>query len=239
MKAAEAIIPIESRLRPGRHEAFRKPIRTTPPVAPSTTWRFLEASHPHPAHSEAASNSAPAPKKPAATSSSSAHEAPSRANAASVAATAQRQTFRLFVTGTGAASPEPAMRLLGERDCSPRSVHQIQTAAVAMPPTNPIANDSGAISRRRNVVPTPSTHHVRRPYIIKAPYATAPATPIRLPRAERSIPSPRNNRRRSAAPNPIALRSPISRNRCSMPRRKKRLASSTAETTMKKLKEMK
>ena len=69
-----------------------------------------------------------------------------------------------------------------------------------------------------------------------SPYATAPAAPARQPATDSTSASHQNSRRTAAAGYPAAFRRPTSRSRCSIPSRKNRLASSSADTTRKKLK---
>ena len=57
----------------------------------------------------------------------------------------------------------------------------MQASAATMPPIAPAASDSGLTCSVSAVVPTASTHHVRRPVIKSAAYATAPSVPMALP----------------------------------------------------------
>ncbi len=117
-----------------------------------------------------------------------------------------------------------------------RSVHQMQTAAAAIPPNAPAMSDVAETCSVSASVPTASTHQDPNPFINNAAYATAPTTPMALPATASSTPSVMNRRRTSAGPNPTARSSPTSRTRCSTPSLKKSAASNSAEATMKKLK---
>jgi hypothetical protein len=86
------------------------------------------------------------------------------------------------------------------------------------------------------VVPTAPTHQVRKPCMISSPYPIAPATPITAPTIESTRASPPNSFSIDRSPNPSARNNPTSVNRCSTPSLKNRAASSSAETTRKKLK---
>ncbi len=118
----------------------------------------------------------------------------------------------------------------------PRSVHQMQASAAKMALAAPAIRDIDETCSVSAVVPTAPDHQLRRPAIMRAAYATAPAMPKRLPMTARSKPSAANKRRTRGVLNPTARRRPTSRARCSTPSRKKSAASTSADATRKKLK---
>ena len=130
----------------------------------------------------------------------------------------------------------PVSRLRGEAGARARSVQAMDPRAASTPPAAPAPSIAGETSTVSRVVPTASTHHVRRPSMMSSAYSNAPTTPSALPATDRMPASLRNTRRMACAGNPVARSSPSSRSRCSTPRRKKRLANSSADTTRKKLK---
>ena len=115
----------------------------------------------------------------------------------------------------------------------------MQTMAAAMTAAAPAKSEVGVTCSPSCVVPTAPLHQVRRPAIIRAAYATAPAMPIALPIAANTNPSVRNSRRTARAEYPTARSRPTSRARCSTPSLKNSAASSSADSTRKKLKYVK
>ncbi len=103
-------------------------------------------------------------------------------------------------------------------------------------PTAPASKETAETCNVSAVVPTAPDHQVRRPAIIAAPYATAPAMPMALPTIASSNPSAANNRRTRGVLKPTARSSPTSRARCSTPSLKNSAASTSADATRKKLK---
>jgi len=130
----------------------------------------------------------------------------------------------------------PASRLRSEIRARPRSVHQMHNIAAVSAPAAPATSDTGDTCSVSDRVATAPTHHVRSPYIIVAPYATAPAAPRRLPHTASTNPSAKKSRRTPDVANPTALSRPTSRARCSTASRKNIAASSSADATRKKLK---
>ena len=63
----------------------------------------------------------------------------------------------------------PARRLRSETRASALSVHQMHATAAIITAAAPAASHAGDTNSLRAVVPTASTHHVRRPIISRRP----------------------------------------------------------------------
>src|SRR5215210_5080288 len=147
----------------------------------------------------AMSDSEPAPKNPA-TRPTHALRAPTRSTRASapteIAAEMGRDAFLRRRPETNSCPLfSPVSRLRLEKAESERSDHQMHRTDTITPPRAPVASDAGSTCSLNAVVPTASTHQVRKPNIINAPYATAPVIPSSPPAIESTTPSPTNNRR--------------------------------------------
>ena len=189
----------------------------------------------------------PAPKNPAVAFKTLARAATTnpRPNAARTSGPTQSGTCTRTDEAGGSVMPcvasgsAPARRLRGDVALSARRLTAIATRAAMTPPAAPAPSVSGATCRLSRVVPTASTHQVRNPYMMTCAYPTAQTMPKSPATTPITMASRQNSDRSVWGENPNAWSTPISRTRCSTPNRKNRLASSTAETTRKKLKYVK
>ena len=119
---------------------------------------------------------------------------------------------------------------------SRRSASHVQIHAAVTPPSTPATSGISETSSVMAVVPTAPIHRVASRRTMSAAYPTAAPAPISPPAMDRTAASVSSCDRMKPARAPTADSNPTSRTRCSTPSLKNSATSTSAETTMKKLK---